>query len=161
MTLIAITLGFPDFVDCGGTILCPYFVMTAAHCVSTYTFTNGLKINNVQQHFIYSGMHSMTDESEEAKKRHGIKKFHVHPDVTMFGYDFAIIELENPIKLRQEALALYLPVPSDQDKFTSKTKFVISGWGKLKFSDDKAIKKQDKLSWTQIQYIPGTHIKPQ
>jgi len=108
---------------CGGTILCPKFVMSAGHCAHP----------DPNQLMIVAGKHDF-NKDEESESEHAIKNIHLHPEFkNHFHYqdnDFAIVELSEPIALREEAKALFLPRPTDTE-FGEETKFLVSGWGAM------------------------------
>merc|ERR1712180_127090 len=88
-------------VNCGGTIICPRFVMTAAHCIDQKVAKE-----------VYVGLHNVKDDLTE-DRRHGVKKIHKHPKYEVMpggvNYDFAILELTNPINMSSDAKATFLP----------------------------------------------------
>merc|ERR1719312_1054405 len=75
--------------------------------------------------------HSRRDPFDH--KEHTVKKIHLHskwwnPSNTQF--DFAILELNEPIDLSNKAKAACLPEESDAARiFKNGTKFEASGWG--------------------------------
>merc|ERR1711990_1022107 len=116
---------------CGGTILCPNFVMTAGHCVNLENIEYPPPADSFT---IVAGEHDLSEKGS-TESVHKSKAIHRHPDFKEFGThqdrDFAIIELSEPIVMRKEAKALFLPSQTDT-KFGADTKFLVSGWGKMK-----------------------------
>ena len=117
---------------CGGTIVCPNFVLSAAHC-----FDN-MSPRNVE---VFAAEHDKDDPYDHEK--HEVKQIHRHPrwvpsgpsttNIKEYDYDYAILELKRPIDLSENsnARAACLPSSSDKDRiFRDGTKFVVSGWGK-------------------------------
>jgi len=98
---------------CGGTIICPRFVMTAAHCPEAKE--------------VYVGVHNVKDDLTEDKK-HVVKKIHLHPKFNGYNYDYAIMELMNPISINAYAKAIFLPDGSEK-YIKDKSLFLTSGWG--------------------------------
>jgi len=106
---------------CGGTIICPRFVMTAAHCTAPGS-----------SYEIYIRVHRKSQDTTEDNLV-VLKKAHVHPKYnqgTAFNYDYAIMELMNPIRIFSDAKAIFLPDASD--KYNDKSLFLTSGWGLTK-----------------------------
>jgi len=116
--------------ECGGTIICDKFVMTAAHCTSADP-------SMWKYYKVYAGEHDVKNGMDNAT-RHNIKKIHIHPNyrtnqsMRKWDWDYALIELSEPIQLTgdSKARAACLPDPNDKD-FAEGTKFVVSGWGDL------------------------------
>jgi len=110
--------------SCGGTILCPKFIMSAGHCVNNL---------DPKDYMVLAGKHDLKAD-EPTSSSHNIKAFHRHPQFKDMGHyqrnDFAILELSDPITLRKEAKALFLPKPTDTE-FGADTKFLVSGWGAM------------------------------
>jgi len=104
-----------DFTFCGGTIICPRFVMSAAQCTAPGS-----------SYKIYIGVHRVpTDLTED--NLHVVKKAHVHPNNYLDNYNYAIMELMNPISINGDAKAIFLPDGSE--KYNNKSLFLTSGWG--------------------------------
>jgi len=121
-------------VTCGGTIICPRFVMTAAHCPEAKE--------------VYVGVHNVKDDLTEDKK-HVVKKIHVHPKYNGHNYDYAIMELMNPISINAYAKAIFLPDGSE--KYNDKSLFLTSGWGAT-ISPDK--NSSDTLLSVTVPFVP-------
>jgi len=122
---------------CGGTILCPKFILTAAHCIddcegascqpNSCSITSRTMEVSVGQH----------DYKTADGERYEVKNIIPHPNWAFdcdktFDDDFAILELVNEIGLKAEkgtkAAAVYLPDPSDPP-LTRAANLVVSGWG--------------------------------
>ena len=93
--------------------------------------------------------------------RHDIRKVTVHPNwrrrdniqcETDFDFDFAIIELAEPLDLTGEsrARAACLPSPTDT-QFAAGTTFTASGWGLLR--DGKPPARPDVLQTVEVPHV--------
>ena len=116
-------------VWCGGSIICPKFVLSAAHCIYN-SDTN--KLIPVANRRVAVGMHNRFKSDEV--EFHEIKKVHKHPNWNKkeFNNDFAIVELKDPIGLdKHDAKAIYLPPAPAMPTPPVGTHFFVSGWGRL------------------------------
>ena len=118
--------------------------MTAGHCADRITA-------------IVVGVHSIKN-MEPSKTTHKVKQPPTkHPKFkgsVLKGYDFAILELSEPINFRDEAKALKLPSAKDNEEhgaFNQDTLFVTSGWGDtrsgLKVSDSPDVLQSVTIPW--------------
>merc|ERR1711990_284603 len=105
-------------LHCGGAIICPGYVMTAGSCVYLYY---PFEIE------ILVGINKVGDPGEQRRQ---VKKKIEHPEYPKFNY--AILELSNPIIMRPETSPLYLPLPNEPDGpiGTTGMRFAVSGWGR-------------------------------
>ena len=128
-------------LHCGGSIICPNFIISAAHC--SYQKKEGTTIITRkftgEDHDILVGEHDLTRPSGT---RHAIKTIHVHPEYeakVVIGkpdkskdYDVSIYELTHPIEMKPSSQAIHLPNPGDH-KLPVGTMMATSGWGRLEF----------------------------
>ena len=123
---------------CGGTIISRRFIMTAAHCM----YLNGWdQLRGPHTFQIVAGEHNWWENGRIGSSRHeqrrDIENIVMHPlyDSRKYpsnDYDYAIIELIKPFKLkgRSKARAACLPNPTKDINFKPGTNFTVSGWGK-------------------------------
>jgi len=127
---------------CGGTIICPKFILTAGHCVEHH---------EPWELYIIAGDHNQT-EVEAFETRHEVMNISIHEDYKYVGCcyglhenDYAILELKNPIQLRKEARPLFLP--QEHEHFDGETLFVASGWGRTSAKSSSDVLKSTTLHW--------------
>jgi len=120
--------------------------MTAAHCVDAASHPGP-----PSNWLIVAGAHNIRDLSESTRTEHRIAKFIVHPNRMKWTYDYALLELIDPIRIRPEARPLFLPQPSDHQKLSPSNTFVVSGWGDLR--DSATNKGSAKLMFAKVPFV--------
>jgi len=154
-------------VACGGTILCPKFVMTAGHC--SVPVGKGTRNGFI----VLAGAHDINKDCKEPCSEHKIKAFHDHPNYTDLdattdpkepleysNNDFTILELASPIAMRDEAMAAHLPQKEDTG-FDEKTSFLVSGWGHSKHNAEwtEDVLRAVTLPWVEDSVCKSAYAK--
>ena len=154
-----------DGAGCGGTIICPKYILTAFHCV-TFPSEDRIRVKGetLKNVTVVEGTNKLRGISPG--KVHRVKRIITHPKATNpdkttapnfpfnNNYDFTILELEDAIKMRSEAQAVYLPSAGDLAKYDKKTKFALSGWGLTDPNDNNGESVPKELQAVSVEFRP-------
>jgi secreted trypsin-like serine protease len=139
----ALVIVEPDNRLCGGAIVDPGWLVTAAHCVV------GFRGDQVEAHV---GITSLSERSPSNEVQ--VAEVIVHPswDPARFRNDIALLRLATPLSSSPRARVISLPVGLDAAAWPpAGTPAVISGWGATEFGGQPS----NQLRSAQVQVLGG------
>ncbi|XP_037072723.1 serine protease 33-like [Pollicipes pollicipes] len=118
---------------CGGAIVSPLHIVTAAHCIVTH---------NKDEYVVVLGEHDL-EEADEMERAFPVDKIIIHPAYSKESkrHDLALLRLRTPPGKKsvysERARPICLPPPFEEPK--DGLDCVVSGWGRMNPNDDASL----------------------
>jgi len=113
--------------SCGGSVVSRHYVVTAAHCLTTFSKPKWL--------YVVAGAHSLK-EKDRYEQKVKVEQVIIHPGYNEndISYnDIALLKLETPLEFNNGIQPICLPKASQA--WGADDTFLLSGWGSLLGSD--------------------------
>ncbi|CAH2276338.1 ovochymase-1 [Pelobates cultripes] len=116
-----VALLFLDTFQCGGVIISPHAVLSAAHCIQSL---------DPSHWFVIAGKHDRS-LNEPTEQMRAVRMVHVHEKFNLktFDYDMVFLWLEKPLEFNDFVRPICMP--SVDEPLAPSSVCVVTGWGNI------------------------------